>query len=106
PVEAAPAPTEAPAAEDRPRARSRTRTRARPERTADQPVETIVAAPEPAPQDTAAPEPAPRRAPRQAERPIRGVKARDEADDNRNGVRGFGGDTPAFLLRPTPTRDD
>ncbi|MDP1643548.1 MAG: DEAD/DEAH box helicase [Phenylobacterium sp.] len=105
-VEAAPAPTEAPAAEDRPRARSRTRTRARPDRTADQPVETVVAAPEPAPQDTAAPEPAPRRAPRQAERPIRGVKARDEADDNRNGVRGFGGDTPAFLLRPTPTRDD
>ncbi len=105
-VEAAPAPIEAPAAEDRPRARSRTRTRAKPDRTTDQPVESIVAAPAPAPQDTPAPEAAPRRAPRQAERPIRGVKVRDEADDNRNGVRGFGGDTPAFLLRPTPTRDD
>jgi superfamily II DNA/RNA helicase len=105
-VEAVPAPIEAPAAEDRPRARSRTRTRARPDRTTDQPVESIVTAPAPAPQDTPAPEAAPRRAPRQAERPIRGVKVRDEADDNRNGVRGFGGDTPAFLLRPTPTRDD
>ncbi|WP_333585601.1 DEAD/DEAH box helicase [Phenylobacterium sp.] len=50
-------------------------------------------------------EPAPRRSRAEA-RPVRGVRTRDEDEDDRVGVRGFGGDTPAFLLRPTPLRDE
>ncbi|MDP1619169.1 DEAD/DEAH box helicase [Phenylobacterium sp.] len=109
---AQPTPAVAEAVEDKPR-RSRTRGRA---------TEAPAAAPAPEAEPEAKPratarrerparkaveapaEPAPKSS--RAERPIRGVKSRDEADDNRNGVRGFGADTPAFLLRPTPTRDD
>ncbi len=101
-VEAAPAQAEGPSTpEDRPKTRSRARTRARPDKViAAEPATPEPVAPSPSP------EPAQKRPTRQAERPIRGVKVRDEADEHRNGVRGFGGDTPAFLLRPTPTRND
>ncbi|MDO8899950.1 MAG: DEAD/DEAH box helicase [Phenylobacterium sp.] len=106
----APAPAEVATAtptvtpEDRPRTRSRTR--ARPEKkAAAAPVE-VATPPEPVAAEPAAEDRPPRRTARTTERPIRGVKARDEADDARNGVRGFGGETPAFLLRPTPTRDE
>jgi|TARA_R100000935_G_scaffold42867_1_gene64963 superfamily II DNA/RNA helicase len=101
----APAPQDAAPAEDRPRARSRTRTRTRAEKPAVVTESTTAAVEASVPEPEADKAPARRSSPR-AERPIRGVKARDESDDNRNGVRGFGGDTPAFLLRPTPTRDE
>lgn len=104
-----PAPAPAPGGaqqEDRPRARSRGRTRARAEAAPPVPVEAAPVATPAATESRSDPEATPRRASRQSERPIRGVKVRDEGDDHRNGVRGFGGDTPAFLLRPTPTRDD
>ena len=104
-----PAPVTAPTSaqqEDRPRARSRGRTRARAEAAPPVPLEAAPVATPAATESRSDPEATPRRASRQSERPIRGVKVREEGDDHRNGVRGFGGDTPAFLLRPTPTRDD
>jgi superfamily II DNA/RNA helicase len=71
----------------------------------------VEVAPEPAPPPAPAPEPEPRpertrsrreAAPRTpARRPERAP--RHEADDS-HGVRGFGGDMPAFLARPTPKR--
>ncbi|MBL8773414.1 MAG: DEAD/DEAH box helicase [Phenylobacterium sp.] len=83
------------------------------------------AAPAPEPAEAAAPSPERSRRPRRdapAERPARtdrparpdrteparaAERPRREPDEDRDGVRGFGGDTPAFLMRPTPrARDD
>ncbi len=95
---------------ERPRPRSRAPRRVRPEAGAaagaSPSPEAATAVPVAQAAPKAEPGSPPRHTSRQAERPIRGVKARDDADDHRNGVRGFGGETPAFLLRPTPTRDD
>jgi superfamily II DNA/RNA helicase len=112
---AAPTPTPSEAVEEKPR---RTRSRSRTvEAPAAAPAHATPVEPEAKPRETTRRERPARKVETpaevppaaksgRAERPIRGVKARDEADDNRNGVRGFGSDTPAFLLRPTPTRED
>jgi len=54
---------------------------------------------EPTPQRA---ERAPRREPPRREPPPAPRSSREERDDD-SGVRGFGGDTPAFLLRPIPS---
>ncbi|MDO8411358.1 MAG: RNA helicase, partial [Phenylobacterium sp.] len=113
---AAPAPTVSEEVQEKPR-RSRATEAPAPSPAQASPAETSPVEPEAKPRETARrerparkvqtpAEPTPAARSGRAERPIRGVKARDEADDNRNGVRGFGSDTPAFLLRPTPTRED
>ncbi|WP_375268274.1 DEAD/DEAH box helicase [Phenylobacterium sp.] len=75
------------AAEERPKRSPRPKTEETPKRRRAKPVEAEAEAPT---------------SPR--ERPVRGVRSREETDEGRSGVRGFGGDTPAFLLRPTPLR--
>ncbi|MDX5330234.1 MAG: DEAD/DEAH box helicase [Caulobacteraceae bacterium] len=93
-AEEAPEVAAPPAAEEKPKRRSRAKPPAEP-----------VAAPEAA-SAAPAPAPSPARRPKPEERPVRGVRNRDEDEDGRQGVRGFGGDTPAFLLRRTPIQGD
>jgi superfamily II DNA/RNA helicase len=63
-----------------------------------------------APAEARTPEPAKAPAPRAEPAPMapRGVRSAPPRDDDRDrGVRGFGSDTPAFLMRaPPPRRDD
>ena len=79
---------EAPTVEEKPKRASRTRSEDAPKRR------------------TRTKEPVAEAQPSAPVRPVRGVRSHEDSDEGRTGVRGFGGDTPAFLLRPTPIRGD